>query len=87
MTEDIIDLTSLWEIVAYAKAQPGVRLGAKHLRNVLEAVVSGITSARFDSYRSERQRNVVDKHKDVVDIDIFLILPVAHGVTAQIHIG
>ncbi len=46
----------------------------------------GIASRRLEPYRAERERYVVNKHQNVVELDFLLILPVAHSIARKIHI-
>ena len=52
-----------------------------------ESVVSGFTSAGFDSYLSERKREVIDHDEQTLDGHVFLLHPIAHGVTGEVHVG
>ena len=87
LTQDVVDLSATREIVADAKAQAGVVLRAQHLGDILQPVVSGVASLRFQALGAKRQGQVVYHHQQVFYGDILFLQPVAHGVATQVHEG
>ena len=50
-------------------------------------VVACVAAALLYAYGAERQCDVVHDYKDVVRVDAFLVSPIAHGITAEVHVS
>ena len=75
------------ELIADAHPQPAVAVGAEHLLDMSQPVVSGIASRGFQAERTEGQRQVVDYDEQPLQVDVLLVHPVSHGIAAEVHIG
>ena len=87
MAEHIVNLASAGEIVAYSEPQTWIGLCAEHLGNVFQSVMACVAARRLYADGSEREGDIIDEHKDVVDVNFFLVFPISDSVARQIHIG
>ena len=46
-----------------------------------------VAARRLYADGSEREGDIIDEHKDVVDINFLLVFPISDSVARQIHIG
>ena len=85
LAEDVIHLLSGKEVVANAKTEAGILLGAEYLSYVLQTVVSGIAATWFHAHLAEGQGDVIHTDEEMGKLDLLLLHPVANGITAQVH--
>ena len=81
-----IDLPPLREFVADADAETRPLLAFEQLGDILQAVVSAVAAGGAQAEGAEGEVDVVADDEDVVQLDAELLLPVADGVAAQVHI-
>ena len=82
-----VHLTAAREFVADAEAQAGVLLCAEHLTDAPQTVVPALAAGGLEAQVAEGQRQIVDGYEQVLQGNVALVHPVAHGVAAQVHVG
>ena len=87
MPKHIVYLTSARKIITDTETKTGKLLRPDHLGNILKTVMAGVASSRPNPYSSEWERQVVDGHYHIGNVDIFMLQPVTDCVARQIHIG
>lgn len=85
LAKDVIHLLTGKEVVAYAKTEAGILLGAEYLGYVLQTVVTSIAAAGFHSHLAEGQGDVIHTDEEMGELNLLLLHPVANGITAQVH--
>ena len=85
--EDVIDLLTGEEVVADAEAEAGILLRAEDLRDMFQSVVTAVAAAGFHAQLSEGQADVIDADEEVLQLDLLLLHPIAHGIAAEVHEG
>ena len=80
-------MCALWEVIPDTKAQAGIGLRAEELGDILQPVVTSVTTLALKTERTEGQSEVVDDDQHALDGDLLRAHPVADSFAAEIHIG
>jgi hypothetical protein len=84
-TEDIFNLVTTAEVVAYTDTKTAVVRATKEGFDAAETVVSTGATLFFETDGAEGKSNVVYHNKKLVDGYFFGLHPIADGFTAEIH--
>lgn len=82
-----VNLPTAWEIVAYSKLQAVVGLCAEHLCNVVKPIVPAVRTALPHADGANGQAEVIDDNEQFFQSYLFLLHPISHGVSAEVHVS
>ena len=83
--EDVVYLCALWEVIPDTEAQTGIGLRAEELGDILQPIVTSVTSLALEAERPEGQSEVVNDDQHALNGDLLRAHPVADSFATEVH--